>query len=284
MTETDDTPPRPSRRALLSGLAGLGGLVGGGLVGHGVTAQRAQTREEELTGPARRSATHEDGRPPALSLPTPAHVHVLALDVIGEDAPIVRDNAHHVLRTLGEEVDALHEEGVEARAPESAAQGLHPASLGITLGLGATLLERGDLGNRLPDRMEALPDFATDHLAPEQCDGDLMLHVAAEDAVVVSAAIGHLLSLVGERVRVRWSLPGFQRSTVAAEDPGATPRNLLGQIDGTVNPHPAEALFDVQVLATHRTRLGMDGRRHLRGRAPDPHAARRLVHPGPGTT
>lgn len=251
MTGTEDTPARPSRRALLSGLAGVGGLVGGGLVGHKITAERAEAREEEVTGPARRSAVHEDGRPPALSLPTPAHLHVLALDVIGEDASTVRGNAHHVLRTLGEEVEALHEEGVAARVPGAAAHGLHPASLSITLGLGSSLFERADLGDRLPDRMEPLPDFTTDHLVPEWCDGDLMVHVAAEDPVVISSAVGHLLSLVREHARARWSLPGFQRSTVAAKDPGATPRNLMGQIDGTVNPHPSEALFDVQVLATH---------------------------------
>lgn len=251
MTGTDGTPARPSRRALLSGLVGVGGLVGGGLVGHKITAEQAEAREEEATGPARRSAVHEDGRPPALSLPTPAHLHVLALDVTGEDASTVRSNAHHVLRTLGEEADALHEEGIEARVPGTAAQGLHPASLSITLGLGAELFDRGDLGDRLPDRMEPLPAFATDDLVPDRCDGDLVLHVAAEDSVVVSTAVGHLLSLVREHVRVRWSLPGFQRSTVVAEDPGATPRNLMGQIDGTVNPHPSEALFDVQVLATH---------------------------------
>src|SRR5699024_11180949 len=124
-------------------------------------------------------------------------------------------------------------------------------SLGITLGLGAELFQRGELQDRLPDHMEPLPDFDTDHLVSEWCDGDLMLHVAAEDPVVVSTAVGHLLSLTRDHARVRWSLPGFQRSTVAAEDPDATPRNLMGQIDGTVNPHPSEAMFDVQVLTTH---------------------------------
>ena len=264
MTGTDDTPVRPSRRTLLSGLAGLGGLAGGGLIGHKVTEERTRAREEELTGliePARRSATHKDGLPPALSLPTPAHIHVLALDVTGEDASTVRNNAEHVLQTLGEEIDALHEEGVDARAPGTAAQDLHPASLGITLGLGAELFQRGELQDRLPDHMEPLPDSDTDHLVAEWCDGDLMLHVAAEDPVVVSTAAGHLLSLVRDHARVRWSLPGFQRSTVAAEDPDATPRNLMGQIDGTVNPHPSEAMFDVQVLATHSEpgREWMDG-------------------------
>src|SRR5699024_11939133 len=102
VTGTDDTPVRPSRRTLLSGLAGLGGLAGGGLIGHKVTEERTRAREEELTGliePARRSATHKDGLPPALSLPTPAHIHVLALDVTGEDASdrkSTRLNSSHV--------------------------------------------------------------------------------------------------------------------------------------------------------------------------------------------
>src|SRR5699024_6560561 len=108
-----------------------------------------------------------------------------------------------------------------------------------------------ELQDRLPDHMEPLPDFDTDHLVAEWCDGDLMLHVAAEDPVVVRTAAGRLLSLVRDGARVRWSLPGFDRSAVPAAHHDATPRNLMGQIDGTVNPRPSEAMFDVQVLATH---------------------------------
>ncbi|MFE9243611.1 Dyp-type peroxidase [Nocardiopsis sp. NPDC006938] len=240
-----------SRRGLLSGLgaAGAAGLAAGGLLGAGAA------RTLDVWDPARDLTLSlggpEDGRPPALLTPTPAHVHVVAVDLAAEEPEEVSELAREVLSVWGEHAFDLHERGLSALGAEAPAQGLHPASLGVTLGLGAGLLDRAGLGDRRPAPLEDLPAFAADRLDPDQCGGDLMLHVGAEDPLVVSAAVDHLLGLVRDRATVRWSLPGFQRAAATARDPSATPRNLMGQVDGTVNPDPAEARFGPQVLASH---------------------------------
>lgn len=243
--------PGPSRRGLFAGLGatGVAGLAAGGLAGHAVT--EGTRPEDPALVSARGRVRATEGRPPALAVPTPAHVHVLALDLHGDDASEVRRAAREVLQAWDDHVPALHEEGLAGLTEGSPTQGLHPASLAVTTGVGASLLERTGLTGQRTDEMEDLPSFDADDLEPDHCDGDLMLHVGAEDPVVVSSAVDHLVGLVGDHARVRWALPGFQRSTATAHDPAATPRNLMGHIDGTVNPDPAEALFDTQVRAVH---------------------------------
>ncbi|WP_017607806.1 Dyp-type peroxidase [Nocardiopsis xinjiangensis] len=241
----------PSRRGLFAGLGATGaaGLATGGLAGHAVA--EGTRRGDPALAPARRRVETAEGRPPALAAPTPAHVHVLALDLNGANASEVRRAAREVLQAWEDHVPALHEAGLSELTEGSPTQGLHPASLGVTTGVGASLLERAGLTAHRTEEMEDLPSFEADDLDPDHCDGDLLLHVGAEDPVVVSSAVDHLVGLAGDHARVRWALPGFQRSTAAARDPSATPRNLMGHIDGTVNPDPGEALFDTQVRAVH---------------------------------
>ena len=239
----------PTRRGLFAGLgaAGAAGLLTGGLIGVGATREEPdQARRMSLDrgGPRK-------GLPPALHTPTPAHVQVVALDVSAQEPDQVAERARAISEVWEEEVGRLHEGGAEEVLEGAPTQGLHPASLGVTVGLGASLLERAGLKDRCPEELADVPAFATDRLDPDLCGGDVMLHVGAEDPVVVSTAVRHLLGRVREHARVRWALPGFQRGAVTAQDPSGTPRNLMGQIDGTVNPHPEEALFGPQVLAAH---------------------------------
>ncbi|PWV46725.1 MULTISPECIES: Dyp-type peroxidase [Nocardiopsis] len=240
-----------SRRGLLAGLgaAGAVGLTTGGLLGAG--AARVPGGEDPARDLTLSRSGPEDGRPPALLTPTPAHVHVVAVDLRAEEPGEVSEQAREVLALWGEHARELHERGLAALAPGAPTQGLSPASLGVTLGLGGALLDRAGLGDRRPAPLEELPAFASDRLDPALCGGDLMLHVGAEDPLVVSAAVEHLLGLVRDRAAVRWSLPGFQRAAATARDASATPRNLMGQVDGTVNPEPSEAAFGPQVLAAH---------------------------------
>ncbi|MFF1674400.1 Dyp-type peroxidase, partial [Nocardiopsis flavescens] len=215
--------------------------------------------------PARGRAGAREGLPPALLAPTPAQVHPPAVDLRGEEGDGVREAARRVLRTWSRQARDLHGHGLADLVEGAPSRGLLPASLGVTLGLGPSLLTRAGLADRRPPQLEDLPAFASDRLEPEWCGGDLLLHVGAEDPLVLSSAVGHLLGAVAADVRVRWSLPGFQRSAAAARDPAATPRNLMGQIDGTVNPHPSDAVFGPQVLAAHPAGpLGwMDGGTYL---------------------
>ncbi|MFD3684759.1 Dyp-type peroxidase [Nocardiopsis sp. NPDC058631] len=253
MRRRTDQPHGPSRRNLLTatGAAGLAGLAAGAGAGHAVAEHRLGQEHGHALAPARSRAGDRDGMPPALLSPTPSQVQMVAVDLRAEAGGRTREAARRVLRTWSREIGALHEHGLHTRVEGAPTQGLFPASLGITLGLGAPLLDRAGAGDRIPPHMEEIPAFATDRLEPGWCGGDLLLHVGAEDPVVVSSAVGHLVGAVAGDVRPRWSLSGFQRSAAAADDPAATPRNLMGQIDGTVNPHASDPLFGPQVLAAH---------------------------------
>ncbi|CAL9617320.1 Dye-decolorizing peroxidase [Nocardiopsis dassonvillei] len=250
------TGDRLSRRGLLAaagtaGAAGFAGLAAGAVAGHAVTGPRSAGGHDPALAPARSRAGARDGLPPALLTPTPSQAHLVAVDLRADPGSAAREAARRVLRTWSREAAELHDHGLAARVEGAPSQGLRPASLGVTLGLGSSLLAATGLADRVPPHLEDLPAFATDHLEPAWCGGDLLLHVGAEDPVVLSSAVGHLLGAVAADVRVRWSLAGFQRSAAAAADPEATPRNLMGQVDGTVNPHPSDALFGPQVLAAH---------------------------------
>ncbi|MEV2275870.1 Dyp-type peroxidase [Nocardiopsis sp. NPDC049922] len=245
---------RVSRRGLLSavGAAGLTGLGAGGLGGYAsAVAVGAAVDDGSALASVHARSGPEAGRPPALRTPTPAHVQILGVDVRGDGAEAVRASAREVLDVWTGEAAALHERGLAAIDEGAPSGGLRPASLGVTVGLGGSLLDRAGLADRRPPHLEDLPAFGADDLDPAWCGGDLMLHVGAEDPMVVSSAVEYLLRRAGDRIRVRWALPGFQRSPVTAEDHTATPRNLMGSVDGTVNPEPTEPLFDSQVLAAH---------------------------------
>lgn len=242
-----------ARRDLITAAAAAGaaGLATGAAAAHAAAAPRDTGEPDPALAPARSRAGARGGLPPALLTPTPSQVHLVAVDLRADPGAPAREAARRVLRIWSREAAALHEHGLAALVEGAPSQGLRPASLGVTLGLGASLLAAAGLADRVPPHLEGLPAFAADHLEPAWCGGDLLLHVGAEDPVVLSSAVGHLLGAVAADVRVRWSLAGFQRSAAAADDPSATPRNLMGQIDGTVNPRPSDALFGPQVLAAH---------------------------------
>ncbi|MFC7327262.1 Dyp-type peroxidase [Marinactinospora rubrisoli] len=253
-----DAPAPMSRRGLLAtagaaGLTGLGSGLGAGeilrpLVG-GDTAGRAAT---ERLAMASGTAATGSRLQPGVAGAAPAFVHVIALDLVAparEAAEPARAAAAAVLRTWSTEADRLMADGPAAAVAGAASAGLLPASLAVTVGLGGALLDAIGRAARRPEQLADLPAFATDELREEWCGGDLLLQVGAEDPMVLAAAVQHLVSAVTAHTRIRWSLRGFQRTAAAARDPAATPRNLMGQLDGTGNPPRDEALFAATVRA-----------------------------------
>ncbi|MDT0302605.1 Dyp-type peroxidase [Streptomonospora wellingtoniae] len=248
-----------SRRGLLARV-GAAALIGAGTgLGAGeVLAPRADTAADTAAAPRlRMSGAHAPASGPGRLQPgitgtPPAFAHVLALDLAdspggggegGGSAAESRERAAEVLRAWTAAADRLREEGPAAVLPGAPSAGLLPASLGVTAGLGGSLLAAAGLQDARPEAMADLPSFSTDALQQEWCGGDLLLQVGAEDPVVAAAAVQHLLGRAGARVRVRWAVRGFRRTAAAAEDPGATPRNLMGQIDGTNNPARESSLL-----------------------------------------
>ncbi|WP_030411951.1 iron uptake transporter deferrochelatase/peroxidase subunit [Streptomyces sp. NRRL S-1448] len=238
-----------SRRRLLGtvGAAGAAGLVVGGAGGALSTA-----------------AAHEDGPAAALSslgstevpfrddrakqqagitTPLQASGHLVAFDLApGSD----RKAAAALLRRWSRTAEQL----MAGRAPDAdtgVALDAGPSSLTVTFGLGHSFFDRTGLTKHRPVQLDPLPDFSADALDPKRSNGDLWIQIGADDALVAFHALRALQKDAAGTARLRWQMNGFNRSPGATAHP-MTARNLMGQVDGTNNPKPADPDFDERIF------------------------------------
>ncbi|MDF2824308.1 MAG: Dyp-type peroxidase family, partial [Mycobacterium sp.] len=115
--------------------------------------------------------------------------------------------------------------------PELAAT---PARLTVTVGYGPGLLAAVGLGAAQPPTLAELPHFGVDRLESRWSGGQLLLQVCADSLLTVSHACRVLTKNVRSMTTVRWIQRGFRNPPTSAA-PGASMRNLMGQVDGTVN-------------------------------------------------
>jgi dye decolorizing peroxidase len=114
-------------------------------------------------------------------------------------------------------------------------------------GFGHSFFARTGLEKQRPDSLDPLPDFSSDQLDRTRSNGDLWVQIGADDALVAFHALRAIQKDAGSAARVRWQMNGFNRSPGATAHP-MTARNLMGQIDGTRNPKPAESDFDERIF------------------------------------
>ena len=109
----------------------------------------------------------------------------------------------------------------------------HPARLTITIGFGPRLLQQ--LNVEAPKGFAELPSFKIDRLTPEYSDGDILVHVSADDPLTLFHASRALTRDTEGFATLRWVQEGFSNAA-GVKRPGTTQRNLMGQVDGTDNP------------------------------------------------
>lgn len=153
--------------------------------------------------------------------------------------------------------------------PELAAM---PAGLTVTVGFGPGFFDAADLVEQRPSWLTPLPAFPGDALEPAWCGGDVLAQVCADDAITVSHAVAVLAGSAASIATVAWQQTGFQRGAGLAP-PGSIGRNLMGFVDGIVNPRPGTEDFDRVVwspgvpawlaggagLVVRRIRLDLEG-------------------------
>ncbi len=122
-----------------------------------------------------------------------------------------------------------------------------PSSLTITFGFGHGFFGRTGLDKQRPAALDPLPDFSSDHLDKARSDGDLWVQIGANDALVAFHALRAIQKEAGGAARLRWQMNGFNRTPGATAHP-LTARNLMGQLDGTRNPKPADSDFDRRIF------------------------------------
>ncbi|MER8183417.1 iron uptake transporter deferrochelatase/peroxidase subunit [Kitasatospora sp. NPDC094015] len=241
-----------SRRALL-GSAGAGlavGAAGGALTTRALTTDRPAGDAAGPAGPpastlGTAAVPFHGPQQAGILQPQQARVQLAAFDLA--------DNAgRDGLRTLLQKwsaTAALLAEGKPAGEHENQiALDAGPCGLTVTFGFGASLFDRTGLTEHRPPALAPLPDFPGDALDRTRGDGDLWVQIGADDALVAFHALRVLQRQAAGLASLRWQMSGFHRTPGATVHP-MTGRNLMGQVDGTNNPKPAEPDFTARVFA-----------------------------------
>ena len=148
---------------------------------------------------------------------------------------LARWSAAAAVLQQGKPVGAVQPDSpVQPPADTGEADGLSPASLTVTIGLGPGVFDdRFGLASRKPAAFAALPTLNGDVLDPKFTGGDLSVQACADDPQVCYHAVRNLARLGRNTVTPFWAVLGFGR---ASAGPGQqTPRNLMGFKDGTRN-------------------------------------------------
>nr|WP_223183787.1 MULTISPECIES: iron uptake transporter deferrochelatase/peroxidase subunit [unclassified Streptomyces] len=229
------------------GAAGATGLVLGAAGGAGISA--AVSGDEpgapgsggspRLTAVGATEVMFHGKHQAGITTPLQSRGHLVAFDL----APGAgRKEATALLRRWSATAKALMA-GKAATGDTGIALDAGPSSLTVTFGFGRTFFDRTGLVSRRPGALDPLPAFSSDALDPRRSEGDLWVQIGADDALVAFHALRALQKDAGDTARVRWQMNGFNRSAGATAKP-MTARNLMGQVDGTNNPKPADPDFD----------------------------------------
>ncbi|AWT57380.1 iron-dependent peroxidase [Mycolicibacterium smegmatis MKD8] len=238
---------RVNRRRLLTGgaaaLAAGAVVTASGVANSAVVDHGFGTDAEPFYGP------HQAG----IATAPQAHGAFLAFDVKPTDTRSERDTVAAILRLWT--VDAARlTAGRPAVADTEPELATRPARLTVTVGLGPGLL--GRLGATVPRSARDLPEFGPDRLQERWSGGDLLLQICGDDPVSIAHATRVLTKNVRAMAVQRWRQAGF-RNARGADRQGTSMRNLMGQVDGTVNLAPDE--FDELVWLGDEVYPGLAG-------------------------
>lgn len=237
---------RFSRRSLLVGAGGLAvGGVAGGLAGAALasdsTAPTTSTQTSTQGAVEPFYGAHQAG----IATPAQARAELVALDLTsGTDVAALRS----VLQAWTAAAAAMASGQGE---PDDASRDIlqsGPARLTVTVGFGPDLFAKLGLGSQRPPGLAPIPSFRHDALEPGFVGGDVLVQVGSDDALIASHAARRLVTLAGAALTTRWWQRGFSRTPTSTTD-STTPRNLMGQVDGSANPAPGTDLFDRTVWA-----------------------------------
>lgn len=118
-----------------------------------------------------------------------------------------------------------------------------PANLTITCGWGEGVFKLLGDKSLKPGWLEPIKKFKRDKLDEEWGQTDLVLQICCDDPAMAAHAMRHMVRASANYADVSWVQQGFNNAHGSLEK-GATPRNLFGQKDGTVNPREPEDYAD----------------------------------------
>ncbi|MCO5968381.1 Dyp-type peroxidase [Actinoallomurus soli] len=227
-----------SRRGLLA-MSSLVGAAAAATVGAGAATAAAG---ESARDRGERRIPFDGARQAGILAPYAAHGWFAAFDV---EPGLRAAGLTSLLRAWTDAARRLTA-GRPAPGDDAMATGYGPASLTVTVGFGASLLRH--LGAPVPAALAPLPSFPRDEIDQARSGGDLGVLFTADDAIVVAHALRTFTRLARGAARVRWQMSGFSTSDGVVTGRDATPRNLMGQLDGSGNPRPGDTGFDQKIF------------------------------------
>ncbi|WP_038169208.1 Dyp-type peroxidase [Tomitella biformata] len=217
-----------SRRGLLGGgaLALGAGLAGAGL-GWGAGSATASSDAVAIGGErVPFFGPHQAG----ITTDPQSFATFVGLDLrAGSD----RESLTRILRLWTEDAGRLTQgrPALADREPELADA---PWRLTVTVGLGPGAFV--GLADKRPEWLRPLPAFPIDAFDVRWPGTDLVLQVCADDPMAAAHAVRVLTKNVCSMAALTWVQRGFRGTRPA----GVTMRNLMGQVDGTVQPAPID--------------------------------------------
>lgn len=171
---------------------------------------------------------------PGVTMVPGAHIRYLSYTLKPETnrAALVR-----MFRILTEDIEGLTSGAAPLADPEPELAA-RPARLSITIGVGRELVQRVDPA-QMPRWLGPLPTFSRDQFDGKYDDGDLLLMVQSDDQLAVAHAARMLERDLRSFASLHWVQQGFRQAR-GSEPTDTTMRNLMGQVDGTVNPDPGD--------------------------------------------
>lgn len=176
-----------------------------------------------------------------ISTPAQAYLNLLAFNI--KDG-VDRVGLTRLMRLWTEDARALCSDETPLGSLEPEMVQI-PANLTITCGIGPRAFEVAGLNDEKPDWLKPLPEFSRDELEEQWGQPDLVLQICSDDPTMASHAMRHMVRAGMDYVETGWLQQGFLHADGSMPDT-STPRNLFGQVDGTVNPRTDEE-FDEQV-------------------------------------
>lgn len=237
MAETSAQTQGTSRRKVLAAGLGAGALVAAAT---GCSSRLSEDNTVETAAPlAGERVGFYGARQAGIDTPAPAHASFIALD-LKEGSN--KDALVRLMRILTADAAKLTD-GQASLVDQEPELATVPANLTVTFGFGAKVFDLA-APHAKPDWLKPLPVFKEiDQLQDVWNDGDLLLQICADDRLTLSHTQRTLLKGARPFATVRWVQDGFLRAK-GSEKPGETPRNLFGQVDGTINPSTADGTME----------------------------------------
>lgn len=248
-----------SRRSILIG----GGLAAGGVAvgaaGVGAVAAAAQDNalaDIESAETAQRNVFVGDATVPFYGKHQPG-IDTTPQALAQFNAYTLKSNvdraaAVRMLKLLTDDIARMME-GTPALADTAPELAYTPARLTITIGFGPGFFDKTGTAKQKPPSLRQLPAFSKiDKLRKEYTGGDLLLQIAADDPLVLSHSARMLTKDIRSFTDIAWVQKGFLRARGVAPE-SQTPRNLFGQIDGTVNPAAGSMDFNRVVWSSRES-------------------------------